>query len=222
LSRASNDLGQWRAYADNGRGFAIGFAPHIFEAFDNPNPQPTEHFVMPVAYGEESAMHRYKVAIEKAVAVITATRPHLAAEAVKNLFLREVTNRIISGHLIPIGLATKHDAYRHEEEVRLVIIGTTASQAPHVKTRVRGSEIVPFIEGDPLPLRDKDGIFEIIVGPAAAPSALDGVQSLLQSFGIHGKTRVRESGIPYRALWRTMGHPSGFRSTDTVWIRLLD
>lgn len=30
FSRASDDLGQWRAYADNGRGIAIGFAPHLF------------------------------------------------------------------------------------------------------------------------------------------------------------------------------------------------
>ena len=30
FSRVRDDLGQWRAYADNGRGFAIGFAPRMF------------------------------------------------------------------------------------------------------------------------------------------------------------------------------------------------
>jgi hypothetical protein len=29
-----DDLGQWRAYADNGRGFALGFAPKMFEVVD--------------------------------------------------------------------------------------------------------------------------------------------------------------------------------------------
>ena len=30
FSKERDDLGQWRAYADNGRGYAIGFAPHLF------------------------------------------------------------------------------------------------------------------------------------------------------------------------------------------------
>jgi hypothetical protein len=32
FSREPNTLGQWRAYGDNGRGFAIGLKPGVFEA----------------------------------------------------------------------------------------------------------------------------------------------------------------------------------------------
>ena len=38
FSRDRNDLGQWRAYADNGGGFALGLAPHLFEAVELPGP----------------------------------------------------------------------------------------------------------------------------------------------------------------------------------------
>jgi hypothetical protein len=48
FSRDRNDLGQWRAYADNGRGFALGLAPHLFGAVETANPKPTEYYVMPV------------------------------------------------------------------------------------------------------------------------------------------------------------------------------
>ena len=31
FSKAEEDLGQWRAYADNGRGYSIGFDAHMLE-----------------------------------------------------------------------------------------------------------------------------------------------------------------------------------------------
>jgi hypothetical protein len=34
FSRRGDDLGQWRAYADNSRGVAIGLAPHLFRVAD--------------------------------------------------------------------------------------------------------------------------------------------------------------------------------------------
>jgi hypothetical protein len=199
LSRARNDLAQWRAYADNGRGFAIGLAPHLFEAVENLNPQPTEYIVMPVVYGEENAVRRYSLAIEAAAAIVKANRPHLADKAVGIPFLREMANRLISSQLIGVSLGTKHGAYSHEQEVRLVMIGTTETQKPHVKTRIRGAEIVPFIEGD-MPLRNNGGIVEIVVGPAAGPTATDSVQKLLESFGVEVENRIQESGIPYRVF----------------------
>ena len=79
-----------------------------------------------------------------------------------------------------------------------MMIGTYDHQKSYINTRVRGSEIVPFIEGD-MPLRDKNGIFEIVVGPAAL-SAKDAVRSLLQSFGIELGDRIYASDIPYRAV----------------------
>ncbi len=143
FSRVRNDLGQWRAYADNGRGFALGLAPHLFEAVENPNPQPTEYVVMPVVYGEEIAGHRYRIAIDSAAAIVQANRPHLEDEAVQIPFLRVMANQLIAGQLLGISLATKHEAYRHEQEVRLVMLGTCEAQKPHLETRIRGSEIRP-------------------------------------------------------------------------------
>jgi hypothetical protein len=113
---------------------------------------------------------------------------------------RELANELIARQLIGISLGVKHDAYSQEREVRLIMLGTQRMQKDDVKTRIRGSEIVPYMESDPLPLREKDGIVDIVVGPAAGPTARNGVQRLLQSFGIEPANRVRESGLPYRAL----------------------
>ncbi len=53
FSRNSDDLGQWRAYAANGRGFALGMAPENFQ----PNALPGSHLdemtiASKVVYGE--------------------------------------------------------------------------------------------------------------------------------------------------------------------------
>jgi Protein of unknown function (DUF2971) len=50
FSEAGDDLGQWRAYADNGRGFALGFDAHTLEhAFTAANiPGSSGHMTFPV------------------------------------------------------------------------------------------------------------------------------------------------------------------------------
>lgn len=196
FSRDRNDLGQWRAYADNGRGFALGLAPQLFEAVDKANPMPTEYYVMPVVYGEEAAELRYRVAIETAAGIVQNNRPQ---ENVLFPFLRRMADELIAGQLIGTSLTVKHEAYSHEKEVRLVMLGMRKNQKPFLRTRIRGSEIVPYMEGD-MPLRDSDSIAEIVIGPAAGSSAEDAVRSLLQSLGVEPGDRIKRSRTPYRAL----------------------
>ena len=56
FSRNGDDLGQWRAYGDNGRGFAIGLAPHIF----HPTPPTCEQKLNEKAYIAEVIYDRSK------------------------------------------------------------------------------------------------------------------------------------------------------------------
>jgi hypothetical protein len=196
FSRDRNDLGQWRAYADKGRGFALGLAPHLFEAVEVAHPKPTEYYVVPVVYGEEAAEQRYRVAIEAAVGIVQNNRPQ---ENVRIPFLNGMADELIAGQLIVTSLTVKHEAYSHEKEVRLVMLGMRENQKRDLRTRIRGSEIVPYMEGY-MPLRDRDGITEIGIGPAAVSSAEDAVHSLLQSLGVEPGDRIKRSRIPYRAF----------------------
>jgi hypothetical protein len=60
FSKDGDDLGQWRAYGDNGRGFALGLAPRLFAVEQNPNSQPHENvFVAPVIYGEKASRQHH-------------------------------------------------------------------------------------------------------------------------------------------------------------------
>jgi hypothetical protein len=101
LSRADNDLGQWRACADNGHSFALGLASNLLEAIATPNPKPTEHVVMPMVYGN-GADQRYRAAIETAADIVNAYRPHLSDKKVGIPFMHEMAHRLIAGQLTGI------------------------------------------------------------------------------------------------------------------------
>lgn len=76
FSREHDDLGQWRAYADNGRGFAIGFAPHLFSVVEErPTDRPPE-FVGPVS----TQAHPSRLAVKHVAKHPTALRRRIDAE----------------------------------------------------------------------------------------------------------------------------------------------
>jgi hypothetical protein len=76
-------------------------------------------------------------------------------------------------------------------------MGTPDHLAPHVLTRFRGSEIVPYI-AQPLPVREPHKIAEIVVGPAAAPDTERTLRTMLRSIGITEDFPISRSDIPYR------------------------
>jgi hypothetical protein len=202
FSRRRDELGQWRAYADNGRGFAIGFSPRIFSTTNKPPDGKPPEFVGPVSYKGKKVVERFRAPIHKAVSIFSAT---LAAhpevdqeEAVRSLLIQELSRDLIASPMIWRCLTLKHSAYEHEREVRLLITGTPEALRPHVTTRFRGSEIVPYIP-QPMPLREKDNIVEIMVGPAAPPDTVCALRTMLDALGV-AVDHIHPSEIPYRPV----------------------
>lgn len=202
FSRARNDLGQWRAYADNGRGFAIGFAPAMFDVKDHPTDCRLPEFLGPVIYANDQILDRHHAALETAATILLETfNAHgdlMRDRAVGTRFMQALTRELIAQPLMWNCLTSKHDAYEHEQEVRLVILGQPAKLWPHVTTRFRGSEVVPYIK-HPMPMRTN--IAEIVIGPAAPADTERAIRVMLTSLGIDPKSiSVDKSRIPYRAL----------------------
>jgi hypothetical protein len=202
FSRARDDLDQWRAYADNGRGFAVGFAPRMFRIVE-PLPDRLPEFVGPVRYEIDEVCARHGAALEEAVAIflgaVNANADLVRDKTVGIPFMDQFVREVIAQPLIWNCLTSKHPAYKHEQEIRLIILGTPARLAPHVVTRLRGSEIVPYI-AHPMPLREPHNIVEIVAGPAAPIDAERTVRTLLNSLGVDPNVEVGRSDIPYRTL----------------------
>lgn len=197
FSRERDDLGQWRAYPDNGRGYAIGFAPRMFHISKAPS-ESLGAIVGRVGYLDVVARHQSALneAVEIFLATANANADLMRDKTVEIPFMVQFAREIIAQHTILTCLKSKHPAYEHEQEVRL-IIGKPRSLATRVTTRLRGSEIVPYI-AYPMPLREPQHIAEIVVGPAAPPDAERTVRAMLNSLGLDPNIEVGRSDIPYR------------------------
>jgi len=205
FSQESDDLRQWQVYAGNGRGFALGLAPHLFAVEEmKPDQKPHENlFVAPVYYGEDAGRLHHLPAIESAARIVAETvgrKAKLMRDANKGMpFFDEMGKCLIAAELLLNSLTLKHGAYGHEREVRLFNVGEIAKLAPYVSTRTRGSETVPFIKSG-APIQKPGSVAEIVVGPSAPADAEDFACALLKPFHDNPESIVRRSVIPYRAF----------------------
>ena len=151
-----------------------------------------EVFVSPVFYSTREILSRHSVAIDKAFAIfrtaMDADRPLMNDAALFDQFVQTFCRTILASVLIWNCLTSKHTAYDREQEVRLIIMGERDKLIPKIKTRLRGSEIVPYI-AQPLAIRGRERILEIVTGPAAGADAERTVRTMLRSFNVDDKYR---------------------------------
>jgi Protein of unknown function (DUF2971) len=204
FSYKRNDLGQWRAYASNGRGFALGLAPHLFAVEEEkPNQKENEKFaVYPIEYGSGKARKRHSEVIKKAADIFERTvNKHedlMQDKEIGFAFIDNYSKHVMAGATIVISLTSKHEAYQHEREVRLMMLGLRRKFEPYIETRLRNDELVAFLR-HPMPrITEPGSIVEIVMGPCVGVDAEHSVRSLLDAAGIPG-VPIRPSGIPYRA-----------------------
>jgi hypothetical protein len=204
FSRNGDDLGQWRAYADDGRGVAIGLAPDVFAPLEAQNVDPRRNtFVGPVSYSDSQTRARHAKGIDKATSVLQAAliyaRPHLRDNTIGKEFLNRLARSIIAVPLIWNALTCKHPSYKHESEVRLVIVGQKKRFRGKISKRKRKGKVVQYIPHH-LPLRERRKIISITIGPAAPSDTETSIRQILKSAGISYKISIRRSKIPYRSF----------------------
>jgi hypothetical protein len=195
-----DELGQWRAYADNGRGYALGLQARVFtDLIRHPNV-----FISPVFYKTKEILDRHSLAIDRAFEIfqdaVDKNHTLLTNEADLDEFIQQFCRVTLASVVIWNCLTSKHVAYENEKEVRLIILGTSDKLKPSIKTRLRGSEIVPYIAHD-LDVRSPQTILEIVTGPAAGTDAERTVRTMLSSLKVEDdEILIKPSGIPYRAF----------------------
>jgi hypothetical protein len=206
FSKRDNDLSQWRAYADDARGVALGFSPTVF------HPDIDVDVSMLAAndkYSFAGVVYdvRKKIAIriqnkllKKVLKVFEGvmSQPSTIPRQIGIQFMKDMSVEAVSAIMLN-NVMLKHDAYNAEDEVRLVMHGNAKGPlSAYVKTRSRGSELVPYIPV-PFPVRAKRNLKEVVIGPSAAEGAENAVRSFLYSCDLH-KVVIRRSDIPYRSV----------------------
>jgi hypothetical protein len=123
FSSRRDDLGQWRAYADNGRGYALGFDAKTLEnGFTGqgdmliPN-NSTFH----VRYKDAQLIEMYGQIIDKMLGLISMPRGRHLESAALNAYMGELQMRL-TPHTLRAPLFYKHEAYEYEKEYRFLQI----------------------------------------------------------------------------------------------------
>jgi hypothetical protein len=200
FSATGDDLGQWRAYADNGRGYAIGFSTTDLETeFTNIEAEVAENRgTFHVTYKDVDLAEMQRQIIDAMYTLISLPKGKGLSEPQLSQYLKELSVSL-SMHVLHSSLFFKHEAYSNEQEYRFLEIFSAGNPIPDLKRRFRPYDLVKYREFDWSDIRDR-AIKKIIVGPAADPiKGMRFAVSCLKEF--HTVDVVTErSTIPYRAI----------------------
>jgi hypothetical protein len=197
FSVLGNDLGQWRTYADNGRGYALAFdAKTLEDGFTKKDGIPIlNNSTFHVRYNDRQLSDIQGQIIEKMLDLIMQPKGRGLQNSVINTYMMELQMRLTFNILQTI-LFFKHEGYDHEKEYRFLQIHRADMPPPDVKVSPR---LAKYREFDWRSVA-AGSLKEIVVGPAAdrAKAAQVANDCLCQFHS--GAVSITYSGIPYRAM----------------------
>lgn len=189
FSKAGNDLGQWRAYADNGRGYVLGFGTTQLEAAFTKAGKPGFAETTPLAY-DDARLKQIHCQIADELFQFLSLPCNPAAEAV---WYTQLTLKALEA-----GLHFKHPAYINEQEYRFLEAHPINQLVPDLKFKPhRPYSLGRYREFD-WRRSAPDALQQIIIGPAAdRQKSLQFAYDCVKSF--HPSTvPIICSDIPYR------------------------
>ncbi len=192
LSRSPKVLSQWRAYADDGEGVAVGFNSRYLNSHHSPF---SSNLVECVYEDHDQYIHDLKNRCQ--VEIDDVVKTYKEQEAI-NLFMEAIEGRPESlNKIVSELLRIKNPAFSEEKEVRLVV------DAPikDVRTRVRNNLIIPYVEHTLFDMEnDKTNFWvvanEIWLGPKSDDRNLKSLYAF-QQFGWGVKERVKKYDCGY-------------------------
>jgi hypothetical protein len=198
FSRSGDDLGQWRAYGNNGCGFALGFEgasiEKTFAAID-----PSRNTTIQIEYNESYLREVMGSLVSPAISLLSATESRGLSEEAIRPFLSFVANAL-GVALLHVALTFKHPGYANEVEYRFLQVRQFGDRLDDLRARARGLKLIRYAVFE-WKHQCPDALLEVVIGPAAEESSARAfVGECLKLAGLNpGRVMVSKSGIPYRA-----------------------
>jgi hypothetical protein len=199
LSSDGDDLGQWRAYGDDGRGYSIGFDTKMFEDgfVRDSSPGHWSNSTFWVTYDDAQLVELQGQIVDSMFRLISLPRGRDLESAVMHAYMDNLEVSYLL-HAVRTVLFFKHEAYANEKEYRLLQIDRAGkTRPPVVKYRSRPYRLIRYREFD-WRSQSKVALKSIMVGPAAdKPKAAVFANDCLRAFH-RSPVEMTESKIPYR------------------------
>jgi hypothetical protein len=200
FSANGDELGQWRAYADNGRGYALGFDGKALEALfvrDNGVILPNNS-TFPVTYNDAVLAGIHRQLVDEMFGLISLPLGKgMDAPAIRAYMIE--LSATLSMYALRSAMFFKHEAYKSEQEFRfLQVYGKRSNPPTDVRRRYRSHELVKYRT-----FRWKrppaDALKRIVIGPSSdTAKAPRFVRDCLDAYGVTN-VEITRSKIPYRA-----------------------
>jgi Protein of unknown function (DUF2971) len=205
FSLNGDDLGQWRNYADDGRGVCLGFSTDRLDIIKMSEavPNPAARLRFPINYDETQLRGNMQPYVDASIEVLkkanlSARDSYYQPYGRAVLYERDLFH-ILNNGVYANSVLFKHVAYAHEEEYRLLASGfrNAISASEHHHLRERSGEIVGYLSL-PIPGWKEPGVLtHIRLGPAAPDRLADQLRMALTALGVPTPT-IEKSPIPYR------------------------
>jgi hypothetical protein len=170
FSEWGNDLCQWRAYADNGRGYSLGFDGLAIEkAFcnDATGVPIKEHMSFPVCYSEATLRGIFTKLINKVLPLVSAAGTLGLSNTAVQTYMDHL-HLSLALQVFRTALFFKHYAYASEKEYRFMHISPANNPPTGLNFRSRPHTLLRYLEFDWLTLNPAL-LKQIIVGPGTEP-----------------------------------------------------
>jgi len=194
FSRNGNDLDQWRAYADDGQGYSIGFDGNsIDKAFCNVKDKSDSSHPssFPLTYDDQKLIEIF----QKLIRLIKPIASMGSSDKMELEYFQQIAMEL-ARRIIFFSVHFKHPAYGNEKEYRLWEM-IPVRNSLKIKLRPKAHELIKYREFNWREL----GVIptRITIGPAAdQEKAFDFARKCVQDYG-DNKIEVVESGIPYKS-----------------------
>lgn len=199
FSTNHDDLGQWRAYADDGVGYALGFQAGALSDLFAERADTPSIATFPMTYDDAALTELHQQILDLAFPLIGEPRRLniVGADAVSYFHHLLVHLSMAAVHA---ALHFKHPAYAPEAEFRFMQMHPANSATSGVKYRHGRQELIKYKE---FPWKKPGMLRHIVIGPAA--DKIKGrryVEDCLKAFhgDQAGDVKITESRIPYRSV----------------------
>jgi len=191
------DAQRHRAYADNGRGYALGFDSVALEAaFVRQADAPIQKS-FPVTYNDTLLTDIQRGIIEKMFDLISLPRGKGLSEDAIIGYMAEL-HSLSTVNALHAGLHFKHEAYANEQEYRFMQVHPPGNQPLGTKLRTRSSSSIRYLQFD-WKSAGKDVLKKIVIGPAADVERATAFAKDSLLLTDQQAVAIARSVIPYRA-----------------------
>jgi Protein of unknown function (DUF2971) len=201
FSSVGDDLGQWRAYADNGRGYALGFDAKVLEtAFTTKGKKGRRipnNTSFPVTYCDPQLISLHRQIVEGMFDLLSLPKGKSLERPVFLEYMSELGTYLTVAAL-HASVFFKHEAYNNEKEYRFLQIHRGDLPPPEVKLRSRPYSLIKYREFA-WKKRAAAALRKIVIGPAADQNkAAQFARDCFNTFCPAGQVEIEHSRIPYR------------------------